>query len=85
MDDIQTQFAERIGRAVSRFFHHAEGEGMDPAALNGTVTLTLDDGALTGVAFQPHPPVPKRKAGKRTATDPADALADPDDQPFAHG
>lgn len=81
MDAIQSEFRERVGRAVSRFFHHAAGEGLDPAALNGTVTLQLEDGKLVDVDFEPAAPVelrgsspeakPKRKSSAASAGKPS--------------
>lgn len=66
MSAIREQFEERIGRAVSRFAHHAAGEGMDVNDLGGRVTLILDDGQLKGVEYeaQPEASTPATKAAK---------------------
>lgn len=78
MNETVRQCQERIERAVSRFIHHANGEGMDVADLNGTISISLEDGKVTGTGFEPAAPKSPKSRKKS-------ALADPDDQPFAHG
>lgn len=78
MNETVHQCQERIERAVSRFIHHANGEGMDVADLNGTISIALEDGKVTGTGFEPAAPKPKRGSKKGE-------LSNPDDQPFEHG
>ena len=64
MSEFWRQFDDRIGRAVSKFLLHAEGEGLDTAELNGVVLLTFVDGRLTGIE---HSPVAVVDAGMSTS------------------
>lgn len=56
MAQIHTEFQERISRAVSRFMRHAEGSGLPAGVLDGKVTLTIVDGAVTQIVFPPATP-----------------------------
>lgn len=76
MAQIYDQFVERIGRAVSRFAHHAAGEGLHPSMLDGDVILRIEDGKLKQVEF----PASKR-TGKATVIDVAAPVAAVEDAP----
>lgn len=63
MSDTRTEFEERIGRAVRKFFHHAEGEGLDATAVQGATVTVHADGSTT---FQYGEPARATTADKRT-------------------
>jgi hypothetical protein len=54
MSETTAQFQDRIERAVSKFLHHAAGEGLDATELDGDVVLRFRDGALVEV-LMPKP------------------------------
>lgn len=60
MAQIQDVFQERIGRAVSRFFIHAAGEGLDAAQVEGDVILRIEQGRLVKVTYSAESPARKR-------------------------